>query len=73
MLKATQKMRVVLNREVSMFLNVKQIRNGIGDNYKCNAAIQKTLVVLERMRESGDVAVGLCADFEGFNVQMDLV
>lgn len=72
-MKQTQKLRIVIN-EVSIFTTPKQIRNGLGDFYKVNAAAQKCLAVLEDMRKNDkDITpVGLAGTWEGMNVQISM-
>jgi len=71
-MKATQKLRIVID-SVSFYTTPKQIRNGLGDSYRVNAAAQKCLLVLEDMRENEKFPpIGLVGTWEGMNVQIDM-
>lgn len=71
-MRANQKLRIIIN-SVSIFTTPKQIRNGLGDFYKVNAAAQKCLLVLEDMRENEKFPpVGLAGTWEGMNVQISM-
>lgn len=63
------KFRVIVNG-VHFFSTTKAIRNGVGDDYKTNAAIQKALLCLET-----PVSIlksrGIAGNWEGMNVQLD--
>jgi GTP cyclohydrolase III len=73
---ADQKFRVIIN-DISFFTNASQIRRGVGDTAKPNAAIQKCLDALEFTRSGDGVAdqcaSGLAGRWEGFNVQLDII
>ena len=73
--KQSQKFRVCVG-EVSFYATAKQIRNGVGDFSKCNAATQKALDALEFTRSGTGVAdqcaVGLAGTWEGMNVQLNM-
>jgi hypothetical protein len=72
MMKASQKFRVVI-KGVHFYTTAKQIRNGVGDQYSVNAAIQKCLLVLETMRKNDNIPpVGLAGTWEGLQVQLDM-
>jgi hypothetical protein len=72
-MKVSQKLRLIMNG-VHLYTTVKQIRNGIGDEYRTNAAAQKCLASLEYMREMEPVKpVGLTGTWEGRNVQIDML
>lgn len=71
----TQKFRVIVG-SVCFYATAKQIRNGVGDFMKCNAATQKALDALEFTRSGQGVAdqctVGLAGTWEGLNVQLNV-
>ncbi len=73
--KQTQKFRVIVGT-ACFYATAKQIRNGVGDFMKCNAATQKALDALEFTRSGKGVAdqcaVGLAGTWEGLNVQLNL-
>lgn len=77
--KPSQKFRVIVGDTVyaaCFYATAKQIRAGVGDFVKCNAATQKALDALESIR-SGDGAADQCArglagTWEGVPVQLDV-
>jgi hypothetical protein len=73
--KQTARFRVNVG-EVSFYATAKQIRNGVGDFTKCNAATQKALDALEFTRSSSGAAdqcaVGLAGTWEGLQVQLNI-
>lgn len=72
--KPTQKFRVIVG-EACFYATARQIRNGVGDFVKCNAATQKALEALEFTRSCGGVlanAVGQSGTWEGIGVQLNL-
>ena len=73
--KQTQKFRVVVG-DACFYATAKQIRSGIGDFTKCNAATQKALDALEFTRSGSGVAdqcaVGLAGTWEGLQVQLNI-
>ena len=77
--KATQKFRIIVGDTASaacFYATARQIRGGVGDFVKCNAATQKALDALEYIR-SGDGAADQCArglagTWEGVPVQLDV-
>lgn len=73
--KQTQKFRVIVG-QASFYATAKQIRAGVGDFMKCNAATQKALDALEFTRSGDGVAdqcaVGLAGTWEGLSVQLDV-
>ena len=67
-----KKFRVIVNG-VHFYSTAKQIRNGVGDHYPTNAAIQKCLDSMEAYN-SGVNSIkcrGLAGTWEGMNVQLD--
>lgn len=62
--------------DVSFYATAKQIRSGVGDFTKCNAAIQKALDALEGVRSgigaADQCAVGLAGTWQGFQVQLNI-
>ena len=70
-MKDSQKLRVVMDR-VHFYTTAKQIRYGVGDDYSCNSAVQKCLLVLETMRGNGNTPVGLSGIWDGHQVQLDI-
>lgn len=73
--KQTQRFRICVG-DVSFYATAKQIRNGVGDFTKCNAATQKALDALEFTRSGKGVAdqcaVGLAGTWEGLGVQLNV-
>ena len=73
--KATQKFRVIVG-ESCFYATARQIRAGVGDFVKCNAATQKALDALEYTRSgtgaADQCAVGLAGTWEGLNVQLNI-
>ena len=73
--KQTQRFRVNVG-EVSFYSTAKQIRNGVGDFTKCNAATQKALDSLEYIRSGTGAAdqctSGLAGTWEGLQVQLNV-
>lgn len=73
MLKASQKLRVIVSG-VSFYATAKQVRNGIGDMYSVNAAVQKCLLTLEHMRKVEPLKpIGLGGTWENRQVQVDMM
>lgn len=73
--KQSQKFRVIVG-QACFYATAKQIRNGVGDRYQCNAATQKALDALE-FTKSGSGIVDQCASgiagiWEFLNVQIDV-
>lgn len=70
-----QRFRVIVG-DACFYATAKQIRSGIGDFTKCNAATQKALDALEYTRSGAGVAdqcaVGLAGTWEGLQVQLNL-
>ena len=73
--KQSQKFRVIVG-QACFYATVKQIRNGVGDFTKCNAATQKALDALEFTRSGSGIAdqcaSGLAGTWEGLQVQLTL-
>jgi hypothetical protein len=72
--KQSQKFRVIVG-QACFYATAKQIRNGVGDFAKCNAATQKALDSLEYTRSCGGVlssTVGQSGTWEGLNIQLNL-
>ena len=73
--KQTQKFRVIVG-QACFYATSKQIRNGVGDFMKCNAATQKALDALEGIRSGIGTAdqctSGLSGTWEGLPVQLNL-
>ena len=57
--KQSQRFRLIVG-PACFYATARQIRNGVGDFVKCNAATQKALDALEYIR-SGDGAADQCA------------
>ena len=77
--KQSQRFRIIVGDTVyaaCFYANAKQIRNGVGDFVKCNAATQKALDALEFTRSGEGVAdqcaTGLAGIWEGVPVQLTL-
>jgi hypothetical protein len=73
--KQSQRFRVIVGT-ACFYATAKQIRNGVGDFIKCNAATQKALDALEFTRSgkglADQCAVGLAGTWEGLHVQLDV-
>ena len=72
--KPSQKFRVVVG-ESCFYATAKQIRWGVGDFAKCNAATQKALDTLEFQRSGDDIlacSTGLAGTWEGLQVQLNI-
>lgn len=71
--KQSQKFRVIVG-QACFYATVKQIRNGVGDFTKCNAATQKALDALEYIRSGSGNAdqctTGLAGTWEDLQVQL---
>lgn len=76
MLRNTQRLRVIING-VSFFSTVRQVRDGVGDFTKVNAAAAEALTALELTRASDGIAeqctVGLSGTWHGFQVQLNII
>ena len=76
--KPSQKFRIIVGDTVyaaCFYATARQIRNGIGDFVKCNAATQKALDALEFQRSGDDIlahSTGLAGTWEGVPVQLDV-
>lgn len=70
-----KKFRVIVG-PACFYATAKQIRNGVGDFTKCNAAVQKCLDALEFQRSGPGLAdqcsVGLAGTWEGLQVQLNM-
>jgi len=73
--KQAQRFRVNVG-EVSFYATARQIRAGVGDFTKCNAATQKALDALEFTRSgtgaADQAACGLAGTWEGLQVQLNM-
>jgi hypothetical protein len=72
--KQAQRFRVVVGA-ACFYATAGQIRSGLGDFAKCNAATQKALDALEFQRSGTDVlagSVGLAGTWEGLNIQLNV-
>ena len=73
--KQTQRFRVNVG-EASFYATARQIRAGVGDFTKCNAATQKALDALEFTRSgtgaADQAACGLAGIWEGLQVQLNM-
>ena len=71
----TKRFRVIVG-EACFYATAKQIRSGLGDFSKCNAATQKALDALEGIRSGTGVAdqcaSGLVGTWEGLQVQLNV-
>jgi hypothetical protein len=70
----SKKFRVIVG-DVCFYATAKQIRYGVGDFTKCNAATQKALDALEFQRMSdkrGMKSVGLGGTWEDLQVQLNI-
>ena len=73
--KAKQKFRVIVGN-ACFYATASQIRNGVGDFMKCNAATQKALDALEYTRSGSGVAdqcaSGIAGTWEGLPIQLSV-
>jgi hypothetical protein len=72
--KQTQKFRVIVG-DACFYATAKQIRYGVGDLMKCNAATQKALDALEGYRSGTGIessSTGLAGTWEGLQVQLTI-
>lgn len=73
--KQSQKFRVIVG-SACFYATATQIRNGVGDFIKCNAATQKALDALEYIRSGSGIAdqctSGLAGTWEDLAVQLTL-
>lgn len=73
--KQTQRFRVIVG-DACFYSTAKQIRNGVGDLNRCNAATQKALDALEFTRSGRGAAefaaVGISGTWEGLQVQLNV-
>jgi hypothetical protein len=72
--KPSQRFRVIVG-DACFYATAKQIRWGVGDFTKCNAATQKALDALEYQRSGNDIlscSVGLAGTWEGLPVQLNV-
>jgi hypothetical protein len=68
----SKRFRVIIG-DACFYATAKQIRYGVGDLGKCNAALQKALETLEFQRMSdqrGMKSMGLAGTWEGLQVQL---
>jgi hypothetical protein len=65
------KFRVIVNG-VHFFTTTKAIRNGVGDQYATNAALQKALLCLNTP-VSFAKSNGIAGTWEGMSVQLDRI
>ena len=77
--KATQKFRIIVGDTVyaaCFYATARQIRSGVGDFVKCNAATQKALDALEFTRSGAGAAeaaaCGIAGTWEGLPVQLNV-
>jgi len=67
-----QKFRIIVG-DACFYATANQIRYGVGDFAKCNAATQKALDALEFQRSGSDVlafSTGLAGTWEGMSIQL---
>ena len=73
--KQAQRFRVIVG-QACFYATAKQIRNGVGDFTKCNAAVQKCLDSLEFTRSGKGIAeqctIGQAGTWEGLAVQLNM-
>lgn len=73
--KQTQRFRVIVG-PACFYATAKQIRYGVGDFVKCNAAVQKALDALEYTRSGDGVfdkgATGIGGTWEGLQVDLTI-
>ena len=71
----SKKFRVIVG-SACFYATAKQIRYGVGDFTKCNAATQKALDALEFTRSGDGVAdqcaCGIAGTWEGLQVQLNV-
>lgn len=73
--KQSVRFRVIVG-DACFYARAKEIRAGVGDFTRCNAATQKALDALEFTRSgtgtSDRAACGIAGTWEGLNVQLDV-
>jgi len=73
--KQSQQFRIIVG-EACFYATAKQIRNGIGDFSRCNAATQKALDALEYSRSGNGAAekaaCGISGMWENLMIQLDV-
>ena len=72
--KSTQRFRVIVG-DACFYSTARDIRNGVGDFMKCNAAVQKALDSLEYQRSGNDIlacSTGLAGTWENLQVQLNV-
>jgi hypothetical protein len=73
--KQTQKFRVIVGA-ACFYATAREIRNGVGDFAKCNAATQKALDALEFTRSGNGIAeqctLGIAGMWEDLSVQINI-
>jgi len=68
MAKATQKLRVIVDR-VSFYTTVRQARDGVGDSMSVNDGVRTVLAALEADKR----AIGMVSTVNGHNIQVDFL
>ena len=73
--KQTVRFRVIVG-DACFYARAKEIRAGVGDFTRCNAATQKALDALEYTKSgtgaADRAACGIAGVWEGLNVQLDV-
>ena len=73
--KKSQAFRVIIDN-ACFYTTAGSIRSGVGDFYRCNAAVQKALDALEFTRSGTGLAEqctsGIAGVWEGMSVQLDI-
>ena len=71
----SKKFRVIVG-PANFYATAHEIRNGVGTDYRCNAALQKALLSLEFTRSGTGIAEqsasGIAGVWEDMNVQLDM-
>lgn len=72
--KQSQKFRVV-SGNTSFYATAKEIRSGVGDFTKFNAAVRQCMESLESLRSGGGVmsaTIGQAGTWQDINIQLDM-
>ena len=68
--KQSQRFRII-NGSACFYATAKEIRGGLGDFGKFNAATQKALCALEFSQGDSVPASGICGTWEGLQIQIN--
>lgn len=71
-LKQSTKIRIISGK-VSFFTTAKQIREGVGDDYYFNSAVQTALMSLEDSTTKMVKPTGIVSAWLGFPIQLNIL